>query len=69
MVKEDGHLIEFKPTKRKLVEYIRLLSASFARSMVEYAEAEGLRYQFDGPTDIKTKIGWSDIDGKTRLNV
>jgi hypothetical protein len=37
--------------------------------MAEYAEAEGIRYQLDGPTDIKTDIGWSDDDWEKKLRV
>jgi hypothetical protein len=67
MVDQDGHLIKFKPVKE--VKAIQLLSASFGRTMAEYAEAEGVRYQFDGPTDIKTNISWSGDDWETKLRV
>ena len=28
--------------------------------MTEYAAAEGVRFHFDGPKDMKSKLGWNN---------
>ena len=55
-------VVELKASELEtpLVLDLRFGSAKFSRSMTEYAAAEGVRYQFDGPKNMKSKLGWNN---------
>jgi hypothetical protein len=41
-------------------EELYFCTARFGRSMKEFASGDGIRYQFDGPTDTEGEMGWSE---------
>jgi len=62
---KEGRVIKFEPSGRDIVRNLRFLSALFGRNMTECAAADGVRYQFDGPHDVRPEIGW--VGGRESL--
>jgi hypothetical protein len=61
MLNKLGIAVKFQPTIQNMVKDIMYLSASFGKTMADFAAAEGLRFQYNGPNDIETNVGrsWS----------
>jgi hypothetical protein len=59
MVEEPKTIFKFEPTLQTMVKDLICLSASFGRTMTEFAAAEGERYQYEGPHDVETEVGWT----------
>jgi hypothetical protein len=59
MVEEPKTIVKFEPTLQTMVKDLTCLSTSFDRTMTEPAAAEGVRYQYEGPHDVETEVGWT----------
>jgi hypothetical protein len=59
MVEEPKTIVKFEPTLQTMIKDLICLSASFGRTMTEFAAAESVRYQYEGPHDVETEVGWT----------
>jgi hypothetical protein len=59
MVEEPKTIVKFEPILQTMVKDLICLSVSFGMTMAGLAAAEGIRYQYEGPHNVETEVGWT----------